>query len=155
VGTLTTCGRVSCNPRPSPSKVNGMGRNKDRLFLVTVQARPTPRAADFEVFPGAVVNCWLRADSEHEAITQTETEIREAAWIPEAVDAVRTVTRSDYENDRAGREYFEQAMVDGIAIASSWNSYAKFFVENRRRLVISADVKSNNARLKPLPNRLL
>jgi hypothetical protein len=93
-----------------------MGQNDDRLFLVTVQARPTPGAADFWMFPGAVVNCWLRAASEGEAITLAETEIREVAWIPEAVDSVRIVTRFDYEGDVAGREYFEQAMLDGIVI---------------------------------------
>ena len=65
---------------------------------------------------GAHVNCWIDAPSKADAVAQAEREVRAAAWIPETVDSVRSVTSMDYAGDIAGREYFEQAIIDGVAI---------------------------------------
>jgi hypothetical protein len=86
------------------------------LFSVTLTARPTRQLEDFAELGGAYVNCWIEAASEADAVSQAEAEIRAAGWIPEAVDSVRPVTASDYADNIAGREYYEQAIIDGVVI---------------------------------------
>ena len=86
------------------------------LFVVTLTARPTRQLEGFAEFGGAHVNCWIDAPSKADAVAQAEREVRAAAWIPETVDSVRSVTAMDYAGDFAGREYFEQAIIDGVAI---------------------------------------
>jgi hypothetical protein len=86
------------------------------LFIVTLTARPTRQLEEFAEFGGAHVNCWIEAPSKAKAVAQAETEVRAAAWIPETVDSVRPVTSEDYADDISGREYFEQAIIDGVVI---------------------------------------
>jgi hypothetical protein len=50
------------------------------------------------------------------AVAQAEREVRAAAWTPETVDSVRSVTSRDYADDIAGRKYFEQAIIDGVVL---------------------------------------
>ena len=86
------------------------------LFIVTLTARPTRQLEGFAELGGAHVNCWIEANSGADAVAQAEAEIRAADWIPETVDSVRPVTSSDYADDITGREYFEQAIIDGVVI---------------------------------------
>ena len=87
------------------------------MFLVTVRARPTEHAEDQADVGGGYVNCWLSAATEDEAIARALAEVRDAEWIAEAVETVEAVTRETYADpDHPGREYFEQALVDGTVI---------------------------------------
>jgi len=83
---------------------------------VTLTARPTRQLEGFAEFGGAHVNCWIAAPSKAEAVARAETEVRAAAWIPETVDSVRSVTSKDYADDISGRDYFAQAIIDGVVI---------------------------------------
>jgi len=65
---------------------------------------------------GAYVHCWIDAPGEAEAVAHAEAEVRAADWIVATVDSVRSVTSKDYAEEITGREYFEQAMIDGVVL---------------------------------------
>ena len=86
------------------------------LFLVCLDARPTEVVENFATIGGASVNVWVRAASGSEAMAIARREIESAAWIPESQPSVVVVTRSDYNHNKVGREYFDQAVLDGIVL---------------------------------------
>jgi len=65
---------------------------------------------------GAFVNCWVDAASEREAVAIAQAKVREAAWEPEPTESVGLVTIDDYTDGATEREYFEQALLDGVVI---------------------------------------
>ena len=86
------------------------------LYVVRILARPSAESAHFEHSGGAYVNCWLDMPSEAAAVSRAETEVRESGWIPESVESIVEVRREDYGTDDDGREYFEQALLDGVVL---------------------------------------
>jgi hypothetical protein len=94
-----------------------MASRPDReLFLVTVVARPRHDNSESTKVGGAYVNCWIDEPSEVSAVARAEAEVREADWIPESIQKIVVVTRKDYESHEDGREYFEQALIDGVVL---------------------------------------
>ena len=93
-----------------------MSDNERRIFLVSLGARPTEGLEQFDDLGGAIVNCWVHAASERDAVAIAQAEVRDAAWDPEPIRSVGLVTVADYADDAAGREHFEQAMLDGIVV---------------------------------------
>ncbi|QRP63828.1 hypothetical protein I6J77_17320 [Rhodanobacter sp. FDAARGOS 1247] len=65
---------------------------------------------------GAMVNVWVVAPTEQQALDRAAQEIQEAGWRIEVLDAVFVVTREDFSKDNTDLEYFEQALVDGIVL---------------------------------------
>ncbi len=88
----------------------------DWLYLVRLEARPGPNARNDSGCSGAHVNCWLRADTETDAQSQALAEVRSEGWVPGPVQSVQRVRREDYAEDPSGREYFEQALIDGVVL---------------------------------------
>ena len=80
------------------------------------EVRPSAVSDSFVSYSGAVVNVWVDASTEQQALAIAAQEIQEAGWHIESLEAVFPVTRSDYSNDTTGLEYFEQALVDGIVL---------------------------------------
>jgi hypothetical protein len=88
----------------------------DRLYLVRLEARPGPNLRDDSSRSGAYVNGWVRADTETEAQSKAIAEVRSEGWVPGPVESVRRVRREDYAEEPSGREYFEQALIDGVVL---------------------------------------
>jgi hypothetical protein len=86
------------------------------LFFVTILARPDHEISTSEKFGGAYVNCWVDEPSADAAVARAQLEVRDSGWIPESIDNVVAVTRKTYERREEDREYFEQALVDGIVL---------------------------------------
>jgi hypothetical protein len=75
-----------------------------------------PISDSFVSYSGAAVNVWVAASTEQQALAIAAQKIQEAGWHIESLEAIFPVIRDDYSNDAAGLEYFEQALVDGIAL---------------------------------------
>jgi hypothetical protein len=86
------------------------------MFLVFLGARPTEAQDGYAEFGGAYVNCWVDAASERDAVAIAQAEVREAEWEPGPIESVGPVTADDYTDDASGREYFEQALLDGVVL---------------------------------------
>lgn len=94
-----------------------MASRPDRqLYFVTVVARPRQDTSQFDQFGGAYVNCWLDEPSEDAAVSRAEAEVRDCGWIPESISKIVAVTRETYIDHEDGREYFEQALTDGVVL---------------------------------------
>lgn len=85
------------------------------VYVLTVEAVSSdPRAA-----PGsnaAYISVYTTAPSEANARSVALREVAEAGWHCVNIDSVSKHTESDYPTERPGREYFEQALVDGIVL---------------------------------------
>ena len=107
---------VCATPRRSTSSLGAMTLRAASIFIVTLTARPTEQVEGYAKLGGAHVNCWIDANDVADAVTQAENGVRAAAWTPETVESARLVTAKEYVGDTAGREYFEQAIIDGAVI---------------------------------------
>ena len=67
-------------------------------------------------YAGAMVNVWVVASTEQQAMALASQQLQEAGWRIEALDAVFAVSREDYTPDDASLQHFEQASVDGIVL---------------------------------------
>jgi hypothetical protein len=67
-------------------------------------------------YAGAMVNVWVVASTEQQAMALASQQVQEAGWRIQALDAVVAVTRDDYTQDDVSLQYFEQASVDGIVL---------------------------------------
>lgn len=65
---------------------------------------------------GAMVNVWVVAPTEQQALERSAQEVQEAGWCIEALDALFVVAREDFSEDSTDLEYFEQALADGIVL---------------------------------------
>jgi hypothetical protein len=85
--------------------------------VYVVSARAVPSAPEASAEPlGAYINVYTTAATEAEARGVALREIFEAGWHCECVEGVSWHTREDYSGDTSGREYFEQALIDGVVL---------------------------------------
>ena len=75
-----------------------------------------PGSDSFATCSGAVVNAWVVAPTEQQALAIAARDVQAAGWKIETLEAVFPVTRADYGEEASGLEYFEQALVDGIVL---------------------------------------
>ncbi|OOG52980.1 hypothetical protein [Rhodanobacter sp. C03] len=75
-----------------------------------------PLSDNFVSYSGALVNVWVTASTEQQALATAAQEVQEGGWCIESLEAVFPVTREDYSTDAAGLEHFEQALVDDIVL---------------------------------------
>jgi hypothetical protein len=100
----------------------------EEVFLVTIEARPTPDAEDYDEAGGAFVNCWVDADDLRTAERRAVALIEEDGWRPHRFDSWKLVTRdtyADWEPDDEGeqdpREMVGQALADGeVCVFHTW-----------------------------------
>ena len=62
---------------------------------------------------GAYVNCWIEQRSREAAEIRARELIADSSWTVESLKDHRIVTDADYSDDTDGREYYEQACLDG------------------------------------------
>ena len=93
-----------------------MSLSREQLFFITVRARPSENAENCADVDCAYINCWVDAVTEEDAIARAQSEVGQVEWIWEGIESVSLVTRETYEKSGPGREYFEQALLDGITL---------------------------------------
>ena len=82
-------------------------------YFFEVEATPTEHHPDFDEIEGALVNCWIRIQSEAAAEELVRRELARSDWRIESIIGPEIHTAEDYEQDATGVEYYEQAQVDG------------------------------------------
>lgn len=94
------------------------------VFLVTIEARPTPDAEDYDEAGGAFVNCWVAADDLRTAERRAVALIEEDGWRPYRFDSWKLVSQDTYADWEPGedeepdpREMVAQALADGEVCA--------------------------------------
>ena len=85
-------------------------------YFFCCEAKPDPEHPQRERVGAAVVNGWVRAESKAKARTIFEQELEGLHLIPEHLKEPEMHRLEDYEEDAAGREYFEQAQLDGEVV---------------------------------------
>lgn len=101
--------------------------SKTELFLLTIEARPTPEVEDGGQYGGAFVNCWVDVDDLATAEQETLALILENGWQPFRFEAWSIVTRASYEDDPTAEddldydEVISRAFTEGIvAVFNTW-----------------------------------
>ena len=84
------------------------------IFFFAYEARPLPQSEDFGQCGGAYINCWVKAESEIDAIQMAVKDIKENKWEIVAVEKEsRVITDESYVEDPSGLEYYQSATLDG------------------------------------------
>lgn len=88
----------------------------ERVQVVMVMATPHPDRAELFGFGGAAINVYTTEVSEDAARELAFREVEALGWLPYVVEEQFWVTRNHLQNTHKGREYFEQALADGLVL---------------------------------------
>ena len=80
------------------------------MFLVTYDARPSGSNPERDDLGGAIVNCWIVADSLESAVLMAQERLVESGWV--IVD--RVTAEPAHADNHNHKEHFRQALVDGL-----------------------------------------
>jgi hypothetical protein len=70
---------------------------------------------------GGYVNCWIEAANRESAESRARQIIQENGWRVCAFEEHRVVGDKDYDAETPGREYYEQARIDGeVLMFHTW-----------------------------------
>ncbi len=100
----------------------------EELFLITIEARPDPDAAEYGESGGAFVNCWVDGEDLRTAERRAVALIEESGWRPHRFDSWELVKRGTYidwqPDDDGGpdlRQVVEQVFIDGaVCVFHTW-----------------------------------
>jgi hypothetical protein len=91
------------------------------VFLIRIEARPEPSSKDHGIAAGAIVNCWVAAETFRDAERRAVASIRDNSWLPLKLESWEIVTRDRYagweptdSDDEDPRQLIEQAIADGV-----------------------------------------
>jgi hypothetical protein len=97
----------------------------NEVFLIRIEARPEPGSKDHGIAAGAIVNCWVAAETLRDAERSAVASIRDNSWLPEKLDSWEIVARDQYfgweptdHDDQDPRELIQRAIA-GERYASS------------------------------------
>lgn len=93
-----------------PKSKNG---SQKRIILVGIKAYPFPDVTELECCGGAVVSCWIKHNSIHEAVTLARRIIRSEGWYSAAIIESYFCTRNNFSPEY--KEYYDAAVLDGCA----------------------------------------
>jgi hypothetical protein len=82
------------------------------MYFFTFHGLPNPLNPESATIGGAFINCWVDRSTLSEAEAAARQSLEQAGWQIKSLDDTRIVDRSDYEDNQAGLEYFEQAVID-------------------------------------------
>ena len=72
-------------------------------------------------YAGAFANCWIEQPDRNLAEALARRLIAQESWRVESLDEYRVVTSDDYQGGAHGREYYEQACIDGeVLVFHTW-----------------------------------
>jgi hypothetical protein len=87
------------------------------VYVVSVEAVPSDRNASVDI-RGAYINVYTTASSDPLARAVALREIAAAGWHCVNIDNVSWHTTDTYSIDPAGKEHFDQALVDGVVLVA-------------------------------------
>ncbi len=96
---------------------------RDVMHFFRFRTRPLADPQSEEDDAGAFVLCWIQSSVCQVAETRARELVEGSGWIVDALEHACTVSQEDYgdESSEGGREYYEQACIDGEAIVvHSW-----------------------------------
>ena len=87
-----------------------------KIFVVQIEASPDGVAQSPEEFGGAFINVYTTELNIRNAIEIAEKEAAEAGWRVERTVSAHLAAEEDFAGEESGREYFEQALLDGTVV---------------------------------------
>jgi len=91
----------------------------DRIPMqyLIIDAVPDPTFEHKEDHAGATVGCWIKEQTTKNAYHISRGWIEENGWVVLNLDEQYPITEQAYEDEPDGKEYFEQAQIDGEVFA--------------------------------------
>jgi len=91
------------------------------IYFISFEVTPTTGSLNETEFGGAIINAWIKAESQSLAEKQYKKTVTETEWIPVSLEQIFKITENHYDEDEEGLEYFEQAKVDGeVYVIHTW-----------------------------------
>ena len=84
-------------------------------FLVFL-AHPKPSSDDYGSVDGAYISCWVNESVLSAADLVARQFIDDAGWDVEELDEAYPISENHYSASDPGREYADQARIDGIVV---------------------------------------
>src|SRR5262249_55748849 len=97
----------------SENRRRGGSRSMKSLYYFLFHAVPVETNPHTSEHGGAYVNCWIDCPTQKEAERVARELIAQDGWVADKLDEARKVSRSYYDQNPEGRQYFDQALVDG------------------------------------------
>lgn len=99
------------------------------MYLLTIVASTTEQHEEHGKIGDAYVHCWIRRDTEEEAIKIANHMIAEDGWKVLRTEDVSTVNESDYEDDDEHRPFYEQALSDNaVFVFNVCPKYSVYYI---------------------------
>jgi hypothetical protein len=83
-------------------------------FLLTYEVRPAKILPGREDVGGAIVNCWIVADSMSRAKALADQALRDDEWV--VIDRMKEEQRDEDNVAEVAEQYFRQAQIDGVVL---------------------------------------
>jgi hypothetical protein len=101
-------------------------------YFFSCEGTPGPDHPERERIGGAFVNVWVRAESKEKAQAIFEHEMKDLGLVLDPCTGPEIHHRKDYNKDPKGKEYFEQAQLDGtVIVCYSYPKYPVYWVTAR------------------------
>ena len=82
------------------------------MQLIQVHAKQNPGFAHEKPYAGAYVDCYIKDQTQRNALHIAKGWIADNGWEPLAVEEQREISEKDYPQSSEGREYVQQALTD-------------------------------------------
>jgi hypothetical protein len=83
------------------------------MYFFTFHAVPGPNCPDAAKSGGAFVNCWIDQETWAKALAAAKHSIEERhGWIITTTEESKIVEPAEYEENREGLRYYQQALID-------------------------------------------
>jgi hypothetical protein len=91
------------------------------LFYLCFEVTPKPDSPHAQRWGGAFVNCWIDRASFQKAERVARRHIEKQGWSMSKLDEAREIIVGEYDDEAPGKDYFEQALVDGeVFVFYTW-----------------------------------
>ena len=82
------------------------------MQLIQIHARQNPGYAHEKRYAGAYIDCYIKDQTEKNALYAAKGWVADNGWEPITVDEQREISEADYEEGSEGRDYVRQALTD-------------------------------------------
>src|SRR5271154_422737 len=95
-----------------------MSADEDRILMqyLIISAEPQVGTPASDEYGGAHVGCYIKDQTPTGALTVARKMIQEHGWNVLHLEEQYPISAQTYENKPEGKEYFEQALIDGEVI---------------------------------------
>ena len=88
----------------------------NEIFVVHIEAAPDGVRQSLNEFGGAYINVYTTEIDIRSAIEIAEREVTDLGWRVDRVVSAALNAADDFPDEASGRQYYEQALVDGLVI---------------------------------------